>query len=116
MGLVTTADILKEAAIMIRRGGLSQGARARTRDGFEIGVYVKSPAKRYCLQGAVLMAYENARKRGRVMLDDGRDWQSVVEDELARRGLPRDMAEFNDTPGRTTKDVAELLEAATQRN
>ena len=111
MGSVTTTDILREAAIMIRRGGLSQGARARTRDGFEIGVYVKSPAKQYCLQGAAVMAYEKAKRRGRVVHDDGSGWRSAVEDELVRRELPRDVAEFNDTPGRTAEDVAELLEA-----
>ena len=106
------ADILREAAMLVRRGGLSQGARVRTGDGFEIGVYVKSPAKRYCLQGAVLMAYENARKHGRAVRDDGSNWRSSIENELNRRGLPRDIAEFNDTPGRTAEEVAELLQAA----
>ena len=107
---MTTADVLREAAVAIRRGGLSQEAQARTGDGLEIGVFVKSPAKRYCLQGAMLMAYENARTSGRVVLGDGPHWRSAVEGELARRGWSRDIDEFNDMPGRTTEDVAELLE------
>ena len=115
MSAITTAELLNDAAALIRRSGLAQGVRAMTGEGLAIGVYVKAPVKRHCLQGAVIATFENARKRGLVLNDGEPRWGPVVLAELARRGLPRRMDEFNDAPGRTAEEVAELLESAARR-
>ena len=111
MATITTAEIVRAGARLLLRNGLAQNAGARTGDGVEVGLFVKSPGMRYSMDGAVLVAFRRARQRGEIIPENPGRWVWVIEDELRKRGLPPDMGAFNDTPGRTPEEAADLLEA-----
>ena len=93
------AECLRSAAFVIRGGYWCQGALAKDHKGFQLSHH-NHQACAWCADGAI---YAN---RGH------EEESKTFADVFCKRKHGVGLVKFNDTPGRTAKEVADLLDAA----
>lgn len=100
----TKAQILLDAAELLRTKGWTQGASARTASGREVDSS-HYQACRFCMIGAINRASDNdySDENSQAL----RTMWSLVPNE--------DIAAFNDAPGRTVEECIAVLEKAAQQ-
>lgn len=104
-------DVLESAAFVIRGGFWTQGALARDKRGGETLSGADPKAACWCASGALLLA---AKDLG--VSPDSASFAEETADRFAERTSPHwNSVLFNDEPGRTASEVADLLDAAAQR-
>lgn len=95
-----------DAAKALVLAGWTQGTPARDASGGKIG-WERREAASFCLGGAICRAAAVGASISAVVV--------AVNGAIEALGLPRNIHLYNDAPGRTKEEVADLLERAKEQ-